>query len=482
MKTISFSTLLRLLVSLILGLGVSVAQAAALQEITQYAYDANGNLTRIADPLSQPTDHRYDALDRPLATQDALGGQTRYEYDALDRLTTVADPLGLMTRYALDGLGDEREATSPDSGRTQNSYDEAGNRTTTTDARGHTLRYAYDALNRLTRIDAGQGSPIILRYDQGPNAAGRLSSLADESGESTWQYDSLGRVTTHTIKRAEATLKLQYTYDANGRLREIVYPSGQRLELDWQNGLISDLTINGMALLSGIQYRPFGPPSGWEWGNGKLYLRGFDLDGRPLHYPLRQRERQLDYDAASRILGYTDTDPAYSQRFAYDALHRLLQTDNAQSSQSFGYDGNGNRISENGQPHAYARDSNRLQATGSAAYAYDESGNVLSDGHRHFAYDAFGRLQQADNGTTTFQYQYDGFGVRAAKWQGSAPDMAGDIDRDGRFSVLDGRKLVLMAQGELTPAYNADCDHDAGITTQDALCVMGKLVDQRQHP
>ena len=482
MKAMHFFTCLRMLVSLSLWLSLSTAHAADPLEITQYAYDANGNLTRVIDPLGQPLDHRYDALDRRLATQDALGGQTLYQYDDLDRLTAVTDPLGLITRYTVDGLGNEREADSPDSGRTQRSYDEAGNLIAAIDARGRILRYTYDALNRLTRVDADQGSPIIFGYDQGTNGVGRLSSLVDESGESTWQYDAIGRVIAQTTLRAEATLRLEYVYDGNGRLLQIVYPSGQVIGLSWHNGRITGMTRNGLPLLSDIEYQPFGPASGWNWDNGMAYRRHFDLDGRPTKHPLGQRERLLEYDAASRILTLTDSDPFYSRAFAYDALHRLLQANGPEGSQTFDYDANGNRIGETGSPYTYAPDSNRLHAQGNAAYVYDAAGNIVSDGLRHYTYDAHGWLVQAGTGAAITRYQYDGFGTRTAKWPGSAPDMAGDIDRDGRFSVLDARKLVLMAQGSLAPTYNADCDHDSAITTQDAVCLTRKIIEQRQHP
>ena len=113
----------------------------AINQTTTYAYDANGNLTRVTDPLNRQTNQTYDALNRLITSTDAANGLSRYGYDALDQLVKVTDPNTLITQYQRDGLGNLNVQTSPDTGTTINSY---------------------DALNRVTGIITYTGLPAHL--------------------------------------------------------------------------------------------------------------------------------------------------------------------------------------------------------------------------------------------------------------------------------------------------------------------------------
>ncbi|MFZ5555951.1 MAG: hypothetical protein ACOZDY_04380, partial [Pseudomonadota bacterium] len=55
-------------------------------QVTQYAYDDNGNVTAVDGPLpgaADTTAFEYDSLDRLTKSTDPLAGQTRYSYSAL---------------------------------------------------------------------------------------------------------------------------------------------------------------------------------------------------------------------------------------------------------------------------------------------------------------------------------------------------------------------------------------------------------------
>lgn len=175
----------------LVAMGGSVFGQTAQTIVTRYQHDAQGNLTRITDPLGRVTDQSYDALNRltrqlqPAPAPSAARPAIDYAYDGLDQLTTVTDPRRLATAYTTDGLGDRTVLSSPDTGAAGSTYDEAGNLLTHTDARGKTTSYAYDLLNRVTRIAYADGSATGFEYDGGgagaPNAIGRLTRIADES-------------------------------------------------------------------------------------------------------------------------------------------------------------------------------------------------------------------------------------------------------------------------------------------------------------
>ncbi len=254
------------------------------------------------------------------------------------------------------------------------------------------------------------------------------------------------------------------------------------MELTWDNGQVVDIGLNGAPLLSQIRYQPFGPPTAWFWNNGVEYRRAYDLDGRLLQLPLAQGQRNIAYDAASRVFEFTDSDPLFNWAYTYDPLHRLLSAESPSQRQTFEYDANGNRLSQDGLTYVYPASGNRLLQRGEIRYETDAAGNITSDGRRRFDYDPNNRLTRAETDGASFAYRYDGFGTRAVKWQGHAPDMAGDVDRDGRFGITDARRLALMARGAIPPSHNADCDHDGAISSSDVSCVLQKIFDQRTHP
>lgn len=94
----------------------------AQNQLSQFAYDQQGNLKSSTDPLSHTTADDYDALNRlvkvtqPLLDGQASAGTIGYAYDAQDNLTAVTDPLGHVTSYGYSGFNELKTLTSPDTG------------------------------------------------------------------------------------------------------------------------------------------------------------------------------------------------------------------------------------------------------------------------------------------------------------------------------------------------------------------------------
>ena len=434
---------------------------------TRYGYDANGNLTTIIDGRGQTITQGFDALDRMVVQQlpAARAGGVRPEigigYDGQDQIRTVRDARNLVTSYEFSGLGERLRQTSPDTGVTTRSHDPAGNVVSQTDARGRTTTFSYDALNRLTRATYAGGAPTVLEWDGGatptPAARGRLTRIQDESGSTSYSYDSFGQLLSKTQSTGSgATARsrtTRYTYGSAGsslgRLTAITYPSGNRVNYSYDAaGRIAAITLNPaspgssgntntastITLLAGISYEPFGAARGWSWGNGSAYSRSSDLSGRMTSYPLGQLSqggvvRTVSWDAAGRVSGFSHVgasgvpQPALTQSFAYDELNRLTGWSAAGSAQSYEYDLSGNRtrltIGAIGYPYTVASTSNRLDATAGPAPAqrnvYDAAGNLIDNGTARFTYSERGRLAQARVGAHTVSYRYNGLGERVSK-------------------------------------------------------------------
>ena len=224
-------------------LGRLLTTIGAANQTTTYAYDKDGNRISVTDPLNRQTTQAFDALNRLISVAAPLSSTAAYGYDSSDRLTAVMDPRELATTYAYNGFGDLISTTSPDTGTTAYVVDQAGNRTQQTDAGGVVVQFAYDTLNRVTSktFPASPSETVTYQYDQasGVNGIGRLTSIADGSGTTSFVYDARGNVTQQTRVVGGVSYVTGYTYDAADHLIAITYPSGRIVNytLDSQGGV-----------------------------------------------------------------------------------------------------------------------------------------------------------------------------------------------------------------------------------------------------
>lgn len=431
-------------------LGQLVTLADALSTPTDLTYDVVGNVDGVTDAYGRTTDTDYDPLGRLKLSIANVGGagpvraETRFEYDALDRVTAVVDPKGLTTTYNYNDLGDLVELDSPDTGTTTYTYDSAGNRTGQLDARGVQTNYSYDALNRLTRIDLPTaGQDIDFAYDAVPAicqanetfAAGRLSGYTDASGSTSYCHDRRGNVVRKVQSVAGAPdATVAYAYNPADRVMAVTYPSGATVSYLRDaggriTGVLAKPTASAaqVAVVSDVDYLPFGPATQFTFGNGRVLAKAFDqnygiagitdsaVDGMDLDYTL---------DAVGNVTGLAERMTGGStatRAIDYDGLDRLTALkDGASTVQAFTYDATGNRASKTAgitEAYTYPTDSHRLTDVGGVSRGYDAAGNTTTMGaSRAFLYDDRGRLAQlTDAGVPTREYAYNARGERVAK-------------------------------------------------------------------
>jgi RHS repeat-associated protein len=429
-------------------------EIGAVGQTTSYSYDTNSNLTQVADPLGHVTSAAYDALNRAIKRTDANGGLTTIGYDNESRLASVRDPRGLTTSYAHDGLDDVTSLGSPDSGVTAKTYDAAGNLVTATDARGDTTTYTYDALNRVTKATFADSTSIVYQYDQGTNGIGRLTSMTDAGGTTTWVYDVHGRVTSKQQTTGAVTLTTSKTYNAvTGQLASITYPSGSTTFYSYDaNGRVSAITYQPpggttSSLLSQIAYQPIGgPAASWKLGNGGIYSRTFDQDGRIAGLILPTSGTiALAYDAASRITSIAETGLT-AKTFGYDALGRVTSYSGA-TAQTYAYDADGNRTGFTAPSvaltYSYGAASNRLLGI---------SGSETDS----FTYDANGNMLTHNSPAADYTYTYNARNRRAQTLLGgnATTDVINGLGQRTVQTVVSSELFVYDEAGHLTGSYN----------------------------
>ncbi|MDC6180664.1 RHS repeat-associated core domain-containing protein, partial [Ralstonia solanacearum] len=309
---------------------------------------------------------------------------------------------------------------------------------------------------------------IAFTYDGGkhpePNDIGHLTHISDESGQTRWRFNGFGNVVRKTQSTtANGETKKQvvaYAYgtsgSSTGHVTSMTYPSNSVIGYSYDaGGRIAGLTLTtahgSVALLSNIQYQPFGKPAGWTWGNGTAYTRSFDLSGRLTQFPLGATSgtgatpnglsRTVNYDAASRITAYTHADTsgstgsstatAANQTFGYDDQGRLISYLPASSSQSYSYDANGNRTGQTIGGSSYTQTvdpaSNRQTASMGPTptkNSYDAAGNQIGDGSTTYSYSDRGRLASVTKNGITTSYLYNGLEQRVVKSGTNVPSGA----------------------------------------------------------
>ena len=277
----------------------------------------------------------------------------------------------------------------PDTTATRYTYTPTGRMQTVADVRG-TTSYTYDVRERLTTRTDPDGRGISYGYD----AANNRTAVTTASGTTTYTFDKYNELETVTDPSGGLT---RYTYDKAGNLTKTAFANGtaETRQYDTLNRLLYLENTNASGVISSYRYTLDAS------GNRRKVEEN---TGRIVEY---------DYDALYRLLQEQVTDATNGNRrtnYVYDPIgNRLSQTDatNGQST-TYGYDANDRLLNEsmNGQ----------VKAT----YTYDHNGNTLTkvQGTDQTVYDwdyenrLIGAQVTTGTGMSQTQYQYNAEGIR----------------------------------------------------------------------
>jgi RHS repeat-associated protein len=363
---------------------------AQLQTVTHadansvgYTYDEEGRIAGVRDEnhTTANTTYAYDPAGRLAVVRQTLDTgliTTQYAYDVHGHLAAVTDPNGNVTSYRYDDLGRMVRQISPVTAATRYEYDPAGNLLRSTDANEMTTERTYDALGRVVRATSRAASddepPPDPREEEPPPpppasplaetvqwtydapssgnafAIGRLTSMIDPAGVTTYSYERRGLLTQEsrtltaclvtrdagaqcTSGRTDVTT---YRYDADGNRSRIGYPSGV-LTLNYSHDYAGRPTSAG-GVITTADYLPFGPLTKLQSANGTTQTMQYDARYRMTNSSLSKDGVSgqpgiiagygYDYDAAGNVTHLRDVkDSEYQRHFAYDDLNRLIRAD-----------------------------------------------------------------------------------------------------------------------------------------------------------
>jgi YD repeat-containing protein len=376
----------------------------------------------------------YDGYGRPKskhAVEYDAGTATTYTYNVDDTVNSVSDPRGASATYIYNnnrGLVNGINYYSPSGvANTPNvsfTYDAAGNRTSMNDGLGSTS-YNYDSLSRLTSetrtFDVGS---FTLSYDY--NYAGELTRVTDPTNASIYYgHDAIGRVSSVTGS----------PYGTGGY------------------GGIPYVEVSQYA--SNMQYRAFGGLKSLNYGNGLTLGIGYDSRLRPIDFEVAGRPPQFGPSTAmkTQYQYYPDDTPKYSHDLLDERFDRAFWFDDRSAMkeaysgseardfvnntsgggtsgpfrQSYQHDAFGNMTSRTSRFWSHSETftatytNNRKQ---DPAFHYDPAGHLTQDSDLQYTYDATGLVSSIygaqENKTTTMFYAGDGKSSRRSETQAGA--------------------------------------------------------------
>jgi RHS repeat-associated protein len=379
----------------------------------KWTYNADGNLETETDPKGHTTTYTYNADDQQTKVERPNGETTETAYDADGNTSSQTDGLKHTTTYEYDPLDHRSASIDALARKTTYVYDALGNLKSEKDADGRTTTYSYDAGNRLSKVSYSDGTTPTVEY--GYDKDGHRTSMIDGTGESTAEYDSLGRLVATTDGNGDT---VKYGYDLAGNQLAVTYPNGKTVnrKYDGDNRLasISDWLGNttsfsysadsnvtattfpeGTGNVDEYEYDRADQMSGVQMKRGSAALASLsytrDKAGQVESLTSQglpgTAEESFSYDEDSRLT------KAGSEGFAYDAANNLTELAgktttydaanqiSSRAGVSFGYNGVGERVSESQPPATYVSSFGSLGSGNGQFYkpssiARDAKGNL----------------------------------------------------------------------------------------------------------
>ncbi len=369
----------------------------------------------MTDALGHATSYTYSSLNQQLTHTDALNAVTKFEYDANGNLSKATDAKGNATAYAYDALDQNTAITFANGASLQYTYDELGNVIASRDRAGNEFRYAYNALGNLLAKTYPDGTTDRYSYDR----VSRMLSAINKDATVTFAYDKANRLLAETLNGKTTS----YTYDVAAGKRTLTYPSGMKVEEHLNaRGLIATILQDGNEVVT-MDYNVAGQKTRQAYANGVATDYGYNENGwlASIKDDHKVIDLAMAYDAIGNMTQRADNlDAARTESYGYDVISQLTYFTRGKTvSKTYEFDLLGNRVKtvENGvitnytanNVNAYTAVSGGLSFTPS----YDGNGNLLNDDKHQYAYDYNNKL--ATVGNKSVVYKYDALGRRVAK-------------------------------------------------------------------
>lgn len=463
-----------------------------------FEYYANGRVFRHYNTQGETTTFTYNDFRRETVQVNERGHTRRFFFNEYGNPTRIVEENGAIRTYTYEDAANPYNRTSkrdPEGYLTRYAYDAKGNVTKITNPSGATIEFFnFNAFNQPGRVKDARGNYTLYKY----NATGNLlqeirlkSGLGSTIDPATYTPAASG-IVSWTVNRYDIYGNVLSSRKVRDFAAQIANPdalTGPTMTIDYTD------TVNNVSGLNGVTMTRLGDKN----GDGIIATDEFDT-------------ATLSYDGLGRVRSGIDDD-WQPTRFEYDEVDRVVRgTDATGNLRDYGYDANGNPLSErlivpvNGIPTlvdsasaGYDMSDRNITSTDAGgfvtAYEYDTAGNVV-------------KITNPDNYALSFEYDANNHAVKAYDQENNAVtktlDLSGkprtvtdpngntvrydyyDSTRDGRlkritqpaiqsFSVGRATEFDYDANGNAISATDISAD---GTTTRQTLT----FYDELNHP
>ena len=360
----------------------------------------NGLTTTITNALNQTQTKIKNSQGQLVKVIDAQNNALIYQYDAIGNLVATTDPKGNVVSLTYDLRGRKTQMVDPDMGTWTYEYNAFGELTKQTDAKSQVTTMAYDKLGRMTsRSETDLVSTWA--YDNCTKGVGKLcSSTADNGYLKVNSYDNLGRGSS-TTTTMDAAYTNSATYDANGRINTVTYPTGLVVQYVYTSlGYLKEVRNNqtNALLWRADMQNAMGQLLQQTYGNNVVTQQVFEATTGRLKNIYAGAGNGVQnfsyaYDYLGNLVSRTDGNQNLTETFLYDSLNRLTNavvnsSAAGLSSTNYTYDSLGNITNRSDMgTYAYGNANDRPHALkelnfihgGKLQYSYDANGSLIAE-------------------------------------------------------------------------------------------------------
>ncbi|QIO05888.1 RHS repeat-associated core domain-containing protein [Acinetobacter shaoyimingii] len=438
--------------------GTLQQQLGADQQGVQYLYSTQGidkgQLKTIVYPDGQKEHFEHDQEGRLQKHIDTAGKVTTYKYNAVGLLQQRLDANQDQIAYTWDLQGRIQKLINQNHAEYLFDYNQYGQLVREQDFEGEEKHYRYceDGYlhqirqpNVITQFDyyadgqikAKHYTHIETRHTQTEefayNLNGQLSRASNAISQNDFYRNALGQlVREHQHYKlpdlTPMTAVLRYDYDELGNLIKTIRPDGQEVShLTYGSGHVYGVALNKQDMV-GFKRDDLHHETERYLANGLIQQNQYNELGlltaqiiQPEQETIdrlsHHAQRQYSYDKNYLLTQVQDS--RFGQlNYQYDAIGRLVKSQNAHTTESFSFDPAGNLIDTRASQGRDVKN-NLLKEYQGKRYKYDAQGNVIEtqQGSKvlKLKWDNLNRLIQSDHNGQITSYGYDVFGRRLFK-------------------------------------------------------------------
>lgn len=422
----------------------SKGSAQAVPQVTKSVKNAQGNLVRVTDAMTNTVAYLYDPVGNLVQTTDSENNRIEMRYDIRGNKIWQSDPdMGEWT-YQYDALDQLKVQIDARSSRIETAYDVLGRVVSRTNwiqgADGleleSTARWDYDGSSEGDKLG-------LLRFEEHRNGGGKLVN------RKRYAYDEYSRPMLELMNYDHKWYYIALEYDAFSRvLKTHRYwrPKGKEgvadnLDPEW-NQFTTINTYNRYGALLAVAdgdnytwwqadasgYNEEGKLLEYECGNGLVSTATYDpLTGRTISLGIFSASKsecsdyQFSYDRFRNLKTRSHARPSMAtlrETCTYDSLNRLVSTIGATNT-TMRYNSLGNITARSdigvylyGGPRPHA-----VTSAGDCSYFYDASGNVIRREKKNkneftVTWNSFNKPVRITSGSSESEFSYSVDGRR----------------------------------------------------------------------